>query len=404
MLIAYGDNDVQLIMLLNAPLHIIDHGSVVYLILLQIRFYDQQDSLLLWENNNTVYLILLIRFYDQHNLLSLLRNNEFDFYFDTVFDARSLTSYDIDSSFSAIHDNIFPAIVDADDDSDYFGRILLVIQHDPLIYNNLSSIIDDENNSDDSFGHISNSKIIALYELPSAFHNGIIAAVTIMTTAFDGRRSTGKNDFVLYFDTAFDGCTSIGDNDLYLDFDTVFDGHVGDNNGLFSRVTKTTHHGSVMYFYDQHNLLLLLKNSDTALTKITASYHSNNNPILSNNIDYPAGSIYNRTPSSILQGLTLLSFGTVHSIIVMPKTYNTTYDLHFHTVVAIIVAVAPAAAVGAPSYSMQRVIDSSPSVLYDKTASAVTIMTTAIMSLIIAPLHIINHRSVVYLILLQIRF
>ena len=32
-------------MLHNALLHIIDHGSLVYLILLQIRFYDQQDFL-----------------------------------------------------------------------------------------------------------------------------------------------------------------------------------------------------------------------------------------------------------------------------------------------------------------------------------------------------------------------
>ena len=38
----------------TTPLHIIDHGSVVYLylILLQIRFYDQQDSLSLLENSN----------------------------------------------------------------------------------------------------------------------------------------------------------------------------------------------------------------------------------------------------------------------------------------------------------------------------------------------------------------
>ena len=40
------------ISLINSPLHIIDHGSLVYLILLQIRFIDQQDSLLLLENNN----------------------------------------------------------------------------------------------------------------------------------------------------------------------------------------------------------------------------------------------------------------------------------------------------------------------------------------------------------------
>ena len=43
--ITYGDNDGKLIMLPNAPLHIIDHGSLVYLILLQIRLYDQQDFL-----------------------------------------------------------------------------------------------------------------------------------------------------------------------------------------------------------------------------------------------------------------------------------------------------------------------------------------------------------------------
>ena len=36
----------------TTPLHIIDHGSVVYLILLQIRFYDQQYFLSLFENKN----------------------------------------------------------------------------------------------------------------------------------------------------------------------------------------------------------------------------------------------------------------------------------------------------------------------------------------------------------------
>ena len=41
-----------IISLIFTPLHIIDHRSVVYLILLQIRFYDQQDSLSSLENNN----------------------------------------------------------------------------------------------------------------------------------------------------------------------------------------------------------------------------------------------------------------------------------------------------------------------------------------------------------------
>ena len=40
---SFGSNDEYI--LINAPLHIIDHVSVVYLILLQIPFYDQQDSL-----------------------------------------------------------------------------------------------------------------------------------------------------------------------------------------------------------------------------------------------------------------------------------------------------------------------------------------------------------------------
>ena len=41
------------ITLINTPFHFIDHGSVVYLVHLQIRFYDQQDSLSLLENNST---------------------------------------------------------------------------------------------------------------------------------------------------------------------------------------------------------------------------------------------------------------------------------------------------------------------------------------------------------------
>ena len=44
--IKHSANDVKLIMLPNAPLHIIDYWSVVCLNLLQICFYDQQDSLL----------------------------------------------------------------------------------------------------------------------------------------------------------------------------------------------------------------------------------------------------------------------------------------------------------------------------------------------------------------------
>eukprot|EP00751_Fragilariopsis_kerguelensis_P030670 CAMPEP_0170924046 /NCGR_PEP_ID=MMETSP0735-20130129/11430_1 /TAXON_ID=186038 /ORGANISM="Fragilariopsis kerguelensis, Strain L26-C5" /LENGTH=117 /DNA_ID=CAMNT_0011323811 /DNA_START=584 /DNA_END=934 /DNA_ORIENTATION=+ len=59
----------------------------------------------------------------------------------------------------------------------------------------------------------------AFHEMPSAFHNGIIAtdndtvsstAVTIMTTVFDGR--TGDNDLDLYFDTVFHGRTGNNDN------------------------------------------------------------------------------------------------------------------------------------------------------------------------------------------------
>ena len=36
----------------TTPSHIIDHGSVSYLALLQILLYDQQDVLLLFKNNN----------------------------------------------------------------------------------------------------------------------------------------------------------------------------------------------------------------------------------------------------------------------------------------------------------------------------------------------------------------
>ena len=48
-----GVTDVKLIMLPNTLFHIIDQGNVVYLMHLQIRFYDQQDSLMFLQNNDT---------------------------------------------------------------------------------------------------------------------------------------------------------------------------------------------------------------------------------------------------------------------------------------------------------------------------------------------------------------
>ena len=47
------DNYLSRINDTNSSLHLIDHGSVLYLILLQIRLYDQQDALLLLENNTS---------------------------------------------------------------------------------------------------------------------------------------------------------------------------------------------------------------------------------------------------------------------------------------------------------------------------------------------------------------
>jgi len=46
------DNDIRIMSLLVVPLHIIDHGSVLYLILLQILFYNQQYVYNQSYNNN----------------------------------------------------------------------------------------------------------------------------------------------------------------------------------------------------------------------------------------------------------------------------------------------------------------------------------------------------------------
>ena len=158
--IKYGANDVKLIMLLNAPLNIIDHGSVVYLFLLQIRFYDKQDSMLLLENKSTVYLILLpVHFYDQHNLLLLLLlllngtitmntyntvyNLYFDLYFDTVVDGCTGENY-----FDLYFNTIFNGRI-----SGYNGLFDHVTKITVSYDSSNNQPLDDNNNSKcDSFG------------------------------------------------------------------------------------------------------------------------------------------------------------------------------------------------------------------------------------------------------------
>ena len=75
-----------------------------------------------------------------------------------------------------------------------------------------------------------------------------------------------------------------------------------------STVAAYSDHGSVLYLillqicsYDQHNLLSMLQNNDTAVIKITVSIDLNNNPPLSNDNDNDntTGAIYNRTSSSV---------------------------------------------------------------------------------------------------------
>ena len=82
----------------------------------------------------------------------------YNFYFDIVFNARSFISND--------------------NDSDYVGHILLVIQHDPLIYKNPSLIIDDNNNNEDYFGCTGRTVNNKSYNTICNFHfDTVIAAI-----------------------------------------------------------------------------------------------------------------------------------------------------------------------------------------------------------------------------------
>ena len=189
-------SDVGEIQLIKTSLHTIDQGSVVYLILPQIRFYDQQKQLSWLENNNgecdmnnnvdnnvdwsnasvftmtyiydlsydsnvpamTTAVTTITANYGTNNNTSSFDNhnnddNDFDLYFDTVFDTRSFDCTgcnDFDFYFDAVFDARSP--IPYDNDKNSFSRIMLVIQHAPLIYNNPSSFNNDDNNNEDYFG------------------------------------------------------------------------------------------------------------------------------------------------------------------------------------------------------------------------------------------------------------
>jgi len=99
------------ISLINSPLHIIDHGNLVYLILLQIRFYDQQDSLLLLENNNNTAMECLIAVNDVVSSA-------------TSTDEASCTdeaSYDYDYGSTAVSIASSSIIVSVEDEATFFG-------------------------------------------------------------------------------------------------------------------------------------------------------------------------------------------------------------------------------------------------------------------------------------------
>ena len=149
----------------------------------------------------------------------------------------------------------------------------------------------------------------------------------------------------------------------------------GDNNGSFGNVTQTTplhtsHHRSVLNFYEQHNSLIDSSNPlplnynhisyfDTIFIGCTTESESDFGLYFDTVFEDRTGNNDNYYGDTVS-----------NSVIVMLKTYDTIYDLYFNTVITIIVAVAPAVAV------------------------FITLLSS----------YIIDHGSVVYLILLQIRF
>ena len=174
-----------IISLIFTPFHIIDHRSVVYLILLQIHFYDQQDSLSLLENNNGEC--------DMNNTDEMTR---------CVMEIA--TSYN--SSTEAISATMMTTSMQAYPSLLHYDDNILDISCQSLYNNNdcgndkyiaitsRSSMIALFHSDDEDFSAGNNSPVavtMKTYNMPSAICDGIISAVnnvdssaiTIVTTA-----------------------------------------------------------------------------------------------------------------------------------------------------------------------------------------------------------------------------
>ena len=141
----------------DSDFHLIDQGKVGYLYHLQILLFDLQDSSLSTNVSSSSYSLWLN--------LHLNSNNDADN--DKATPAVMIKAYDMTYDTTIVF-NVRSSF-SINNDSDYFGRILLVLHHNPLIYNNPLLINDNNNNNEDYFG---------------------------------GR--TSDNDFDLYFDTYMD--------------------------------------------------------------------------------------------------------------------------------------------------------------------------------------------------------
>ena len=236
----------------NNNSHIIHHGSVMY-------FYDQHNSLLLLKNNNTAVTKIMASYHSNNNPLLCVQSND-------VSVRLQLISY---------------------------------------VYSTTSNIVQ-----------------APFHELPSAFHNGIIAtnndavssaAVTIMTTIFNGR--TSNNDFDLYFDTVFDTPSLVyndNDNDSFGRVTTTIPSHIIDQ-------------GSVSYLallqillYDQQDVLSLFKNKNC---QFGMNMHDNNDNTAVPVITKISSAIYNGGSSGGNNFASAITMTTqVYSSLPLPST------------------------------------------------------------------------------------
>ena len=244
-----------IINLILIPLHIIDHRSVVYLILLQIRFYDQQDSLLSMENDND--------------------------------NARDNALW----SFAA----------GANDETNTVVSVMAISCAAPLSYASPSNDIGSSTyaiyDEYSPAGNDSPVTIMMTTQVDSSRSSVSTAAITIMTTVFNGR--TGKNDY----DDEVNAVSNVVSNTIVP---VIFDAP----SYVWRTITSNELPSAIINLY-----------FDTVFDGRTG-----NNDNYSGDITVP------------------------NSNIVTLKTYDTTDDLYFDTVVVIIVTVAaPAVAVGAPS-------------------------------------------------------